>query len=351
MQILFKPALSTPQPNAVAARRHVGARPVLHVLAAAALAAGLSACGTTTPSQPKAAAPAAPAVAVAAAASQAAPSTANPVLVRGPGGEVTLQDVQDTVDRLLAPERRAEFFSQRKAIDDLAQSIYTERVLAQQARKDGFDRQAKPARQLQQAATRALSDLWVGRAGEAATITDAEAERLAQTQYRAAAPGTYQRGEERVVRHIFIATARKPEAQARAEAQDLLRQLRRGADFAKLAAAHSDDRSSSANGGLLPQFAKGGAEYTFEQAAFALTKAKPLSDVVKAPEGLHIIHLDQIVAPRVVPFEEVRTQLMDEIKARQSLNARAAVWKAAQDGMTVDADAIGAAVRPVPAKP
>ncbi len=74
------------------------------------------------------------------------------------------------------------------------------------------------------------------------------------------------------------------------QAQDVLKQLRAGADFAALATRYSDDPGSKENGGLLPAFGHGEMVAPFEAAAFSLTNNQ-ISDIVTTEYGYHIIKL------------------------------------------------------------
>jgi len=79
----------------------------------------------------------------------------------------------------------------------------------------------------------------------------------------------------------------KAKAAAKAKAQDLLKQIKDGADFAELAKTNSDCPSSK-QGGDLNFFGRGQMAPTFEEAAFAL-KTGQVSDVVETQFGYHII--------------------------------------------------------------
>jgi peptidyl-prolyl cis-trans isomerase C len=75
-----------------------------------------------------------------------------------------------------------------------------------------------------------------------------------------------------------------------AQADTILKQLKKGANFEALAKQYSKD-SSAARGGDLGWFSKGRMDPAFEQAAFALKKGE-VSGVVKTPFGYHIIKLE-----------------------------------------------------------
>jgi len=128
------------------------------------------------------------------------------------------------------------------------------------------------------------------------------------------------RTEERVrARHILIKTIDRPASELPAlekKAQDLLKQLRSGADFAELARKNSEDPGSAAKGGDLDWITRGQTVPEFEKVAFSL-KPKEISDVVKTQYGFHIIQVLEHQPARVKPFEEVRAELAAEAKRAQ----------------------------------
>ncbi|MDD2484365.1 MAG: peptidylprolyl isomerase, partial [Eubacteriales bacterium] len=86
--------------------------------------------------------------------------------------------------------------------------------------------------------------------------------------------------DEVTAQHILV--------EEKALADDLLSQLKNGADFAALAAQNSIDESNKDNGGSLGTFGKGKMVKAFEDPVFALKKGE-LSGVIKTEFGYHIV--------------------------------------------------------------
>ncbi|HEV7505309.1 MAG TPA: peptidylprolyl isomerase [Thermoanaerobaculia bacterium] len=123
------------------------------------------------------------------------------------------------------------------------------------------------------------------------------------------------------LRHILIAvnakTSPADKEKAQAKAEDLHKQIVGGADFAKLAAANSDDPGSKVRGGDLGWVSPGQIPPAFEKAAMAL-KANEISPVVESQFGFHIIELLERQAAAQVPYEQVKERLAFMIKQKQA---------------------------------
>ena len=119
----------------------------------------------------------------------------------------------------------------------------------------------------------------------------------------------------------------------RTRAEELLKQARGGADFAALAKANSEDEGSAVNGGDLNYFGRGQMVPEFEQAAFTL-KPGEISDLVKTSFGFHIIKVIESQPEVTRPLDDVRTEIVDQLK-----------WQQAQQQAEQDAKAIEASVK------
>lgn len=124
-------------------------------------------------------------------------------------------------------------------------------------------------------------------------------------------PDQFQQPETIRASHILLrADQAAPESDkqaTRAKANDVLKEIRAGADFAEMAKKYSQDGSAS-NGGDLNYFQRGQMVAPFEEAALAL-KPGQVSDVVETQFGYHIIKLTDRQPPRTVPLDQVAQRI------------------------------------------
>ncbi len=146
------------------------------------------------------------------------------------------------------------------------------------------------------------------------------------------------RTKERVhAEHILLKTADKTpaeDAKLKALAEDLVKQLKDGANFAELAKKYSEDTGSADKGGDLGWIERGQTLPEFERVAFAL-KPGETSGVVKTEVGYHIIRVIAHEDAHLPSFEEVKAQLatnwkndqVNDIVQQISDNAQTALQK------------------------
>jgi peptidyl-prolyl cis-trans isomerase D len=135
--------------------------------------------------------------------------------------------------------------------------------------------------------------------------------------------------EQVKVSHILIKTplpvpgAKEDEkgvADARAKAEDVLKQVKAGGDFAKLAEKYSDDPGSSKSGGELGWIGRGRTVPEFEKAAFSLGKGQT-SDLVKSSYGFHIIRVEDKQQAHLKTLAEVKSEIEAKVKQQKVAHA------------------------------
>ena len=154
----------------------------------------------------------------------------------------------------------------------------------------------------------------------------------------------YKGAETRRASHILISAAKDaPDAEvkaAKAKADELLAQLRKApGDFAKLAKQSSQDPGSAAKGGDLDWFGRGAMVKAFEEAAFSLKEGQT-SEVVRSDFGYHIIRVTGVRPERVKPLEEVRAEILAELKREAGMKKYAEAAEAFGNTVYEQADSL-----------
>lgn len=132
-----------------------------------------------------------------------------------------------------------------------------------------------------------------------AKVTDEEVK-----QYFEANRDMFDQAEEVRASHILVST--------KAEADDILKQLKGGADFAKLAKEKSTDPGSKNAGGDLGFFGWGAMVPEFEEAAFSL-KVGELSGPIKTDFGYHIIKVTDHKEAKAATLEEKKAEIREQL--------------------------------------
>jgi len=128
------------------------------------------------------------------------------------------------------------------------------------------------------------------------------------------------------VRHLLVGTQTRSPEQALSIARALRQRIVAGESLADLARAQSDDPASRPRGGDLGWVLPGTTVPEFERAAYALTRAEPLSPPVTSSFGVHLIELVERREGTRKPFADVRfdiasklaTQYADTIAAHEA---------------------------------
>lgn len=113
---------------------------------------------------------------------------------------------------------------------------------------------------------------------------------------------------------------KKAVADARAKAEGVLKEVKAGGDFAKLAEKYSDDPGSAKAGGELGWIGRGRTVPEFEKAAFSLGKGQT-SDLVKSSYGFHIIRVEDKQDAHVKTLADVKSEIEEKVKQQNTLRA------------------------------
>ena len=113
---------------------------------------------------------------------------------------------------------------------------------------------------------------------------------------------------------LFKVPDSSKDAEVKAKAEAVLKQLRAGGDFAELAKRYSEDSGSAKEGGYLGAFSRGQMVKEFEDAAFAL-KPGETSDLVRTEYGYHII---KVLHRETPTLENSRERLADSVRMRKA---------------------------------
>ena len=130
--------------------------------------------------------------------------------------------------------------------------------------------------------------------------------------------------EQVKVRHILIAVPAgadaKTDSAAKAKADDLLKQIKAGGNFADLASKNSDDPGSKTQGGELGFLDRGRTVPEFDKTAFSLSPGQT-SDVIKTQFGYHILQVEAKNTAHVKPLAEVRGEITPVLEQQRANTA------------------------------
>ncbi len=273
----------------------------IFIFAAAALAAAPAFAQTApaptapAPTAPAPTAPAqtAPATPPAAAAQQTPPAA--PVVARVGSEVIHLSDISAAADSL--PAQYHNMSAQAlypllldQAIDRIALVAY--------AHSKGIDKDPAVQREMQIAANQVLADELMRH-----EITPQLTEAAIRARYDATVAN--KPGEEEVhARHILVPTE--------AEANKIIAELKKGADFAAEAKQHSTDPGAK-DGGDLGFFKKGDMLPEFADAAFAMKPGQISDKPVKTQYGWHVIKVEERRAAPPPTYAEVHDELRQQL--------------------------------------
>ena len=204
------------------------------------------------------------------------------------GVPVTLEEVQEMVQD--TPQLAELPFEE--IYPKLLDMLINNRVVMQGAKEAGVFERPEVRKQLRLALEQIVGQTYLDELLRS-HITEEEMRNFYNNEVK-----NFRREEEIHARHILVKTEK--------EAQDLLVQLKAGANFAELADKKSLDENTE--GGDLGYFTKSMMIPEFGDAVFDMKKGQ-LSDPIKTPFGWHVVFIEDKRLANPPAFEDVREDI------------------------------------------
>lgn len=230
-------------------------------------------------------------------------------------GDVVLTQAEiDAAFSKIPPDLRLLFIRDGKKVEALVRNLLSNKILADEARKAGYDKDTLEVLRLELAAESSLAKDWVDKVVSDAPEVDFEA--IAREEYLLD-PDVWTTPDAIDVSHILISSEGRSTAAAGAMALELWEQLEADPSlFDDMVIENSEDPSKSVNQGRFPRVNRNEMVKPFEEAAFAMKTPGQISAPVETAYGFHIIRLNQYFPGTVAPFEDIKEQAIEQ--ARQT---------------------------------
>lgn len=238
-----------------------------------------------------------------------APAAANGVVAEVDGQKLTAEDVKKLVAGA-PPQIKQGLARDPKSV---LQYLFTIRHLASEGEKEKLDQQSPTKEQLEFSRSQVLAQADIDRQNSQIQVSDADQQKYYQDHK--------DDFEEAKIKVIYVAfgppggASDKPtrsEAEAGSKADNLVKQLRGGADFGKTAKENSDDPASASREGDYgrPIHRTDRITENVKSTIFAL-KPGDVSEPVKQSNGFYIFKL---VEKSAEPFDAVKERIVTDIK-------------------------------------
>ncbi|MBN8530776.1 MAG: peptidylprolyl isomerase [Alphaproteobacteria bacterium] len=181
-----------------------------------------------------------------------------------------------------------------KVREEIVKKIATNIILAEEADKAGMKNDPEVKERLLFLEAQVMIDAYLRKKAKDVVTEDA-----IKSEYRKIADKEGGKDEIKAS-HILVKTED--------EAKDVVKRLKAGEEFAKIAKEKSTDPGSAQKGGDLGYFTKEQMVPEFANAAFGLDKGK-VSDPVKTDFGWHVIQVEDKRKVQVPELDKVRPQI------------------------------------------
>ena len=201
------------------------------------------------------------------------------------------------------PEIRASYERIGKAVD----LLYTNRILAEEARRQGLDKDPLVQLRMKQIVEAYLAQRYVEDYRAKAPVPDLEIR--AQEIYKLN-KDRFTTPERISGTHLLITLRGRTREMALALAKEIRAKVVSGANFEELVLANTEDERARRTRGKLRSVAAKDLETPIAEAAFALKSPGDVTQPVETRDGFHIFQLESRTPAKVRPFEEVKQAII-----------------------------------------
>lgn len=228
--------------------------------------------------------------------------TGDKVLARVGSQDITEREVLEFIQPF--GQQAAMMYATEQGRKLILDDIITMRLYALHAEANGIDKTPEFIASLENTKRTMLAQSAMMKEVEGLNVSDDEAKKFYDEN-----PNLFTQLEKVHARHILVSGDENL-----AKVQEELKVK----SFDVVAKEYSQDPGSAANGGDLGEFAKGQMVPEFEKAAFALKNPGDVSEPVKTKFGWHIIKLEERIPESKVAFENVKPQIIQELRNRKT---------------------------------
>ncbi|MFA4994081.1 MAG: peptidylprolyl isomerase [Bdellovibrionales bacterium] len=250
-----------------------------------------------------------------------APNSGDPVVARVNGEEIHRSDV---MRELQMAGSQMQQLPPQMIYPQILQKMVATKVVSQKGYADGLQNDAEVQKRVKNLEAQVVAEAYVHKQVEP-KITEAKI----KERYDLLSSKFKPQDEVRA-RHILVKTEE--------EANDVLKQLKGGTDFAKLAEEKSKDAGSAKQGGDLGYFVHDAMVKAFADTAFGMKVGEISDKPVKTEFGYHVIKVEDKRKSSPPPIAEVKDQIANQLGQEltndtvKALEAKAKIEKFNIDG-------------------
>jgi peptidyl-prolyl cis-trans isomerase C len=256
-----------------------------------------------------------------------APKSGDPVVARVNGEEIHRSDVMREL-QMAGPQMQQ--LPPQMIYPQILQKMIATKIVSQKGYASGLQNDAEVKQRIKNLEAQVVAEAYVHKQVEP-KITDAKIkERYDQLAAK------FKPQDEVRARHILLKTED--------EATGVIKQLKGGADFAKMAEEKSKDTGSAKQGGDLGYFIHDAMVKAFADAAFAMKVGEISDKPIKTEFGYHVIRVEDKRKSSPPPIAEVKDQIANQLGQEltndevKSLEAKAKIEKFNIDGSPLPAE-------------